>query len=187
MATGADSGALVTSQKENLHRQETADRFSEGVQSGHLPVFEAFVELGLTGRDIAEITDVTPPTVSKWRSCKARIPQDRLVFLTLILAHLLDDAEAINTLESGHSLEAGPGAWFGAKDARLNSARAYFALQDVMNKDLPVVDIRNGAKEFRRWWSSDAPKRLQEKRFQLALNTGAGRELEMLKARVKRS
>lgn len=170
MATGADSGALVRSQKENLHRQESAESFSEGVQSGHTPVFEAFVELGLTGRDIAEIVDVTPPTVSKWKSGKARMPEDRLVFLTLILAHLLDEGEAAYT-----------------NDACFNSARAYFAMQDVMNKDLPAADIRNGARTFRRWWSSDAPRRLQEKRFQLSLDGDGNRELEMLKARVKRS
>lgn len=175
MATGTDSVARVTSQNENLHRQETAESLDKSVMGGHLPVFEAFNELGLTGCDIADIAVVTPPTVSKWRMGKARLPNDRLVFLTLILAHLLDEVEVVK--DEGKST---------AHKARLDSARALLTMQDVLNKDLPVGDIRDGAKKFRTWWASGAAERLKEKRFHLALNGGVDRELEILKARVKR-
>ncbi|MBL4692566.1 MAG: hypothetical protein JKY92_04475 [Magnetovibrio sp.] len=66
MATETDSVALVTSQNENLLRQdelrqERVESLKERFIVGHFPVFEAFNELGLTGRDIAEISVVTPP------------------------------------------------------------------------------------------------------------------------------
>jgi len=183
MATEADSVALVTSQNENLLRQESA----ESVGTGHLPVFEAFNELGLTGRDISEVAVVTAPTISKWRSGKVRIPDDRLVFLTLVLAHLLDDVQAISDLESEWNSDAGAGDWGAAQDARVKAARGYLALQDVLNRDLPVGDVRDGAKRFRTWWASGAAARLQEKRFRVALDGSAKRDLEFLKARVRNS
>jgi len=187
MATGTDSVALVMSQKENQLRQERAESLDESVIGGYMPVFEAFNELGLTGCDVAEVADVTPPTVSKWRKGKVRIPNDRLVFLTLVLAHLLDDIAALTTLESEWSPEGGGGDWCRAESARIDAARAQLSMQDVLNRDLPVSDVRDGAKRFRTWWSSGAAAKLQEKRFKLALGSGGNRELEILKARVKRS
>ena len=190
MAAEADSVALVVSQNEGLSRQEHAENLHAesqdvGFAGGHLPVFEAFIELGLTGRDVAAVAEVTPPTVSKWRKGKVRIPGDRLAFLTLVLAHLLDDAKALGALEVELN-SGGGGDWCRTERARIDAARAHLALQDVLNRDLPVSDVREGARTFRDWWASGAAKRLQEKRFRLALDGGAERDLEMLKARVLR-
>jgi transcriptional regulator with XRE-family HTH domain len=126
--------------------------------SSHLPVFAALGELGLTGRDVAEFAGVTPPTVSKWRSGKVRIPGDRLAFVTLVLAHLLDDAQ---------EMEAKGPAGVEQDDwkARLDSAKAYLVYQDVLNRELAAGDVREGAQMFRVWWSSSAAKKLQDKRF----------------------
>lgn len=131
--------------------------------SSHLPVFAALNELGLTGRDVAEFAGVTPPTVSKWRSGKVRIPGERLAFVTLVLAHLLDDAQAMGELGGGQSGPDGPDGedW----RTRLDAAKAYLVYQDVLNRELAVSDVREGAQLFRAWWSSGAAKRLQEKRF----------------------
>lgn len=131
--------------------------------SSHLPVFAAFDELGLTGRDIAAFADVTPPTVSKWRSGRVRIPDERVAFLTLVLAHLLDEATAVADLEA--QCAAREGAWGSGWSARLDAARAYLAYQDVLNRDLGVAEVREGARRFREWWASGAAKALQEKRF----------------------
>lgn len=127
--------------------------------SSHLPVFAALNELGLTGRDVAEFAGVTPPTVSKWRSGKVHIPGERLAFVTLVLAHLLDDAQAMEA-ETAKDGIAGDD-W----SARLDAAKAYLVYQDVLNRELAVGDVREGAQLFRAWWSSGAAKRLQEKRF----------------------
>jgi transcriptional regulator with XRE-family HTH domain len=127
--------------------------------SSHLPVFAALNELGLTGRDVAEFAGVTPPTVSKWRSGKVRIPGERLAFVTLVLAHLLDDAQTMEMQSAG--AEVADDDW----NARLDAAKAYLVYQDVLNRALAVGDVREGAQLFRMWWSSGAAKRLQEKRF----------------------
>lgn len=141
--------------------------------SSHHPVFAAFNELGLTGRDVAEFAGVTPPTVSKWRSGKVRIPGERLAFLTLVLAHLLDDAQAVSDLEvlSASGADA-RGAWSTNWSAQISSAKAYLAYQEVLNRDLDGGDIREGAQLFRLWWVSGAAQRLQEKRFSLRLDAG---------------
>lgn len=131
--------------------------------SSHHPVFDAFDALGLSGRDLAQLADVTPPTVSKWRSGKARIPGERLAFLTLVLAHLLDEVMAVADLEAQC---AGPlGSWNPTWAARVDTARAYLAYQDVLNRDIEAGEVRQGAQMFRAWWASGAALRLQEKRF----------------------
>ena len=161
MTHAADSAARQDTHGES-EREQIATEAGE-VRSGtssHLPVFAAFLELGLTGRDVAEFAVVTAPTVSKWRTGKVRIPGERLAFLTLVLAHLLDEAPA--QLQG----VTGPQDW----NARLDAAKAYFVYQDVLNRELPVGDVREGAKLFRAWWSSGAAARLQEKRFAPHMN-----------------
>ena len=153
MTNAADSAARQVPYGES--GRERLARESGDVLPGtstHQPVFAAFAELGLTGRDVATFAGVTPPTVSKWRVGKVRIPGERLAFISLVLAHLLD--EAPETL-------AGQTDWA----ARLGAAGAYLAYQDVLNQDLAASDVREGAQLFRAWWSSGAAKRLQEKRF----------------------
>lgn len=124
MAAAFDSAAKMASQAESK-----VDERESGA-SGHMPVFDAFGELGFRGRDIAALAGVTPPTVSKWKSAKARIPEDKLVFLTLVLAHLTEEA----------------------KDMDVDGARAYLAYQNVLNRDLPGTKVRAGARRFRDWW-----------------------------------
>lgn len=152
MTSAADSAATVVSPAEC----EADDRRSG--TSGHIPVFHAFDDLGLTGRDIAELAKVTPPTVSKWRKAKVRIPGDQLAFLTLALAHLLDEAENVNTLndQMGTPSDQGP----------VEAARAQLVYQDVLNRDLPASEVRSAAQRFRTWWASGEAQKLQDKRFQ---------------------
>ncbi len=135
-------------------RGQTATEVGETLPatSSHLPVFAAFIELGFTGRDIAAFVGVTAPTVSKWRVGKARIPGERLAFVTLALAHLLDEAP---------KTRVGQPDW----PAKVSAARAYLAYQDVLNRELAVGDVREGAQLFRAWWSCGAAQRLQDKRF----------------------
>jgi len=158
------------------HGESERERSQAGIEaadsrsgtSSHLPVFAAFDELGLTSRDVAAFAGVTPPTVSKWRSGKASIGGERLAFLTLVLAHLLDEARAMVALENHCAGERG--AWGSAWSARLDSARAYLAYQDVLSRDMDAADVREGALMFRAWWASGAAQRLQEKRFAPRLN-----------------
>ena len=130
-------------------------------QTPHLPVFAAFDELGFSGRDLAVLADVTAPTVSKWRSGRVRIPADRVAFLSLVLAHFIDEAKAAAELEA-QCAEA-EGAWSTASMGRLDAARAYLAYQDVLNRDLPAQDVREGARQFRDWWASGGAKAMEHK------------------------
>jgi len=159
MAIGGDSVATVQTKGKN---DRAVQGLSDGAVSAHLPVFGAFNDLGLTGRDIAELSGVGAPTVSRWRTAKLRIAGDKLAFLTLVLAHLLDEVDET----------AGP---FRVPRARVDppgdkgpvaAARAGLALQDVLNRDLAANDVYMGAQRFRAWWASGAPLRLREKRFQ---------------------
>lgn len=153
MTQAADSAARQVTHGESV-REQVATQAGDALHgtSSHLPVFAAFVELGLTGRDVAALVGVTPPTVSKWRGGKVRIPDERLAFLTLVLAHLVDDAPEAMT---------GQVDW----NDRVGAARAYLAYQDVLNREIPAGDVREGAQLFRVWWESGAAQRLQDKRF----------------------
>jgi transcriptional regulator with XRE-family HTH domain len=160
MAAAVDSAATMASQAERVVAQEGCVKKDEGAgATGHVPVFGAFDDLGLTGRDVAELVGVTPPTVSKWRSAKVRIPNEKLAFLTLVLAHLLDEADMGRTMNVEGSIDAMRGR------GPIEAARAGLAYQDVLNRDLPVADVRAAAQRFRAWWESGHARKLQDKRF----------------------
>lgn len=162
MAAAADSAATMASQAEGVVAQEGRVENGEGSGStGHVPVFGAFDDLGLTGRDVAELVGVTPPTVSKWRSAKVRIPNEKLAFLTLVLAHLLDEADMGRTMNVEGTFDTRRGRGQGPIEA----ARAGLAYQDVLNRELPVADVRAAAQRFRAWWESGHAQKLQDKRF----------------------
>ena len=153
MAAAADSAATMASQAECVDGDDGSGA------SGHFPVFDAFDELGLTGRDIAELVGVTPPTVSKWRSAKVRVPSEKLAFLTLVLAHLLDEVDMGHKMNVEGAIEAMSGR------GPIEAARAGLVYQDVLNRDLPVADVRAAAQRFRAWWGSGQAQKLQDKRF----------------------
>ncbi|OEJ65558.1 helix-turn-helix domain-containing protein [Magnetovibrio blakemorei] len=160
MAAAVDSAATMASQAERVVAQEGCVENGEGSGStGHVPVFGAFDDLGLTGRDVAELVGVTPPTVSKWRSAKVRIPNEKLAFLTLVLAHLLDEADMGCTMNVEGPIDTMHGR------GPIEAARAGLAYQDVLNRDLPVSDVRAAAQRFRAWWESGHAQKLQDKRF----------------------
>lgn len=175
MTHAADSAARQVTHGESEREQPATDAVKEfgdsrAGTSSHLPVFAAFVELGLTGRDVALFADVTPPTVSKWRAGKTRIPDEKLAFLTLVLAHLLDETQAIVDLEA--ECASAHGTWSTQWGGRLDAARAYLVYQDVLNQPLAAARVREGAQLFRAWWASGAAQRLQEKRFAPILDRG---------------
>ena len=174
MTAEADSAAKVLSQAEC-----EADGERTGT-SGHLPVFDAFDELGLSGRDIAELVEVTPPTVSKWRAAKIRVPGEKLAFMTLALAHLLDEAETVAAMndELGDDLQHTRAHKRGPDMGHIEAARAGLVYQDVLNRDLPPQEVRGGAQRFRTWWASGAAKKLQDKHFKPLVSADV---LEVLK------
>jgi len=113
------------------------------------PVFEGMEKVGLTGRDIADVVGVSPPTISKWRNGKARMPGEVVALLTLVLGNRIEE---LQTLFSG--MGAVPGSWQFQARAGMDSALEDLQAQERLNKALPTRDIREGAKRFRHWWAA---------------------------------
>lgn len=126
-----------------------------------LPVFAGFEQLGLTGRDVARLVDVTPPTVSKWRRALVQIPGAKLAFLTLVLAHLLEDQKALDSLEA--MLSTAPSTWDDGGESRgADAAAKSLMVQESLNLFLVTpAEIRAGSQRFRDWWACGGADQLQ--------------------------
>lgn len=101
------------------------------------PVFAGLARSMVSGKEIAKAAGVTPPTVSKWRKGRAKPPEAKLAFLTLFLAHWLD--------ELGNER-------YGASP-RIEDARQCLKRQEIHNASLPPKAIHEGARLFKRWWN----------------------------------
>ncbi len=118
----------------------------------HHPVFQGFADSRMSGKEIASILGVTPPTVSKWRKGKARVPAVKLAFLTLILANWLDEMENKARLEAGG--DTNPEAWRPSLRHHIDAARRSLKEQEAFNAVLPPEALLEGARLFRDWWSA---------------------------------
>lgn len=136
---------------------------SPGQSSGaaeFLPVFAGFEQLGLTGRDVARLADVSPPTVSKWRRALVNIPGPKLAFLTLVLAHLLEDAKTLGGLEAMLSTE--PATWGESKRQGAEAAAKALKVQESLNLvQVTPAEVRAGSHRFRDWWATGGADELQ--------------------------
>ena len=93
--------------------------------------------------------DVSAPTVSKWRNGKAQVPMPTLVFLTLILAHLIEDAEALEKRFDGIGDRSG--FWNSTLDEQLSTMRRFLHEQEVFTSTLPAEVVHAGARLYRDW------------------------------------
>jgi len=119
-------------------------RLSEQAASeGRIPVFAGLEKAGLAGKEIAEIAGVTPPTVSKWRCGRARMPSQILIFLTLVLANRIEEMEAVAD---------GPAGWGAPDGSTLAAVRDLLGHQERLNRLLPADAVHEGARMFRHWW-----------------------------------
>ncbi len=113
-------------------------------QNEGLPVFRGLDDVTITGKEIAAIAGVTPPTFSRWRAGRARVPECKLVLLTLLLAHWIDEFETLlNNRESQSKFRV---------ETRLNTTRRCLVQQEVINQTLPPETVREGSQLFRMWW-----------------------------------
>jgi len=119
-------------------------RLSEQVApEGRIPVFDGLEKADFTGKDIAEIVGVTPPTVSKWRCGRAQMPNRILIFLTLVLANRIEEMEAVAD---------GPTGWGAPDGSTLAAVRDFLSRQERLNRLLPADAVHEGARMFRHWW-----------------------------------
>lgn len=119
-----------------------------GVSSVIYPVFEGLENSNLSGKEIADIIGVSPPTLSKWKHGHARIPAAKLAFLTLLLANLVEELE---DLYGGW--ENATVSWHLQMRAHLEAVRDSLGRQESFNITLSPEAIREGAKMFRKWWN----------------------------------
>ncbi len=126
------------------------DGFSPLFGSAQQPVFEGLACAGVPAKTIAKMLNVSAPTVSKWRSGKVQIPPASLVFLTLILAHLIEDAE---TLE--RRFDDIGARWDSALDEQLTTMRRLLHQQEVFTATLAADVIHAGARLYRDWFQTN--------------------------------
>lgn len=124
------------------------------------PLFEGFAKAGLTGADIADLAGVSAPTVSKWRRGLIHIPHSRIAFLTLALAHLLDDLRQIRILDS--SVNKRSSLWCEQVEIIEEIAGGLLKVQEQLNMELDPIEVRLGAQMFREWWERGAGIDLQK-------------------------
>jgi hypothetical protein len=129
----------------NTGQHQTAKLIADGIlnhqSSKTLPVFRGLDDVNVQDKEIASIVGVTAPTFSKWRAGRAKIPECKLVLLTLLLAHWMDDMEAVQGAKSNPKLLA-----------RLKTTRRCLYQQETLNQSLPPETVREGSHLFREWW-----------------------------------
>ena len=113
------------------------------------PVFDGLGKLGVNGRDIAEITRVSAPTVSKWRNGRVPVPCEVTVLLTLILASYVEDV-----LEQKNDANEESPIWSFRQRAGLDAVREDLSAQEALNHNLPPSAVRSGGIWFRYWWNA---------------------------------
>ncbi len=116
-------------------------------------VFEGLALAGVTPRMIAEFCAIDAAEVEDWRKGRAPAPMGRVVFLTLLLSHLVD--ELVRTYD-----EWGPAskAWRLHMQACLENVRKILKDQETENKTAPQGAFRQGERFFEEWLELDAAK-----------------------------
>ncbi len=116
-------------------------------------VFEGLALAGVTAPMIAEFCAAEAAEVEAWRKGRTQAPMGRVVFLTLVLSHVVD--ELVRTQE-----EWGPApkAWQLHMRACLENTRRMLAGQQDQNRDAPAGAFRQGQRFFEEWLDRDAAK-----------------------------
>ncbi|MGB0749580.1 MAG: hypothetical protein ACPGO3_12620 [Magnetospiraceae bacterium] len=106
------------------------------------PLFSAFDVLGVNGRRVARLANVSGATVSKWRNGHRPTPPAIQVFLTLLLTNWAIE------------LESGRRARFPAiiiDGDRWADLRRALSAQESVNAELDQAAAREGSRLFRSW------------------------------------
>ncbi len=123
---------------------------------GHLqihPVFEGLSLAGLTAKKIARISGVSALTILEWRSGRERAPHGRVVFLTLLLTHMVD--ELVRTYDQWGPA---PKAWHLHMQGCLEKAQALLGRQVGENEGMPAAAFQKGERLFAEWLEQGTAK-----------------------------
>ena len=109
-------------------------------------VLEGLSLAGLTARKIARISGVSTETIQEWRFGRERAPQGRVVFLTLLLSHMVD--ELVRTYGQWGPA---PKAWHLHMQGCLEKARDLLHRQAGENEGVSAGAFRQGERMFAEW------------------------------------
>ena len=127
-----------------------------GQATNPAPAFTVFGGLGLAGVTppmIAGFCGVSLETVNRWRSGRERAPLGRVVFLTLLLSHMVDEL-ARTYGEWGPA----PETWHLHMTSCLDGARKALLEQHGQNEAAPAGAFRQGERFFEEWKDGDAAR-----------------------------
>ncbi len=116
-------------------------------------VFKGLELTGVTTKMIVRFCGVTPGEAADWRSGRARVPWGRVVFLTEVLSHMIE--ELARTYEQWGEA---PKAWHLHMQARIENAGKVLAEQGTINANAPAGALRQGKRFFEEWLERDAAK-----------------------------
>ena len=116
-------------------------------------VFEGLGSAGVTVSMIAAFCGVGAETVIEWRSGQERAPLGRVVFLTLLLSHMVD--ELVRTYDQWGPA---PKTWHLHMRSCLDGARQALIDQHSHNEGAPAGAFRQGERFFEQWKEGDAAR-----------------------------
>jgi|GEM_PF-1478446 len=121
------------------------------------PTLLGLQHLDVSGRALAEIAKVSPPTISKWRHGRAEMPNETSVFLSFVLASLIDEREDELFVAAKASDD-----WKNTQGRRLATARLCLAAQEHINATVSADVIRLATHRFRHWWNDHCQSRVAD-------------------------
>ncbi len=119
---------------------------SAGFAGNGYPVLDGLEKAGIAGKYIAEVVHVSASTVSKWRTGSSIIPPATMVFLTLVLASVIEDMEVLE-----RRLEDEGCAWNDLLGDQLLDLHRALREQEIYNAAIAPEAVREGAGLFRNW------------------------------------
>lgn len=119
---------------------------STGLPSIGYPALIGLEKAGIAGKYIAGVTHVSASTVSKWRTGNSVMPQNMMIFLTLVLANVIEDMEALERRLGEEGC-----AWNDRVDDQRYELQRLLREQEIYNAAILPEIIREGAGLFRKW------------------------------------
>ena len=128
-------------------------RATEVEGHGVFSVFDGLMLAGVTPQLIATFCESEAVEVDAWRKGDTQAPMGRVVFLTLVLSHMVD--ELVRTYDDW---EPASKAWHLHMQACLEKGKKILENQEVLNQGAPAGAFRQGERFFGEWLERDSVK-----------------------------
>lgn len=116
------------------------------------PVLDGLACAGVAGKSLAGIVGVSAPTLSKWRNGRSRMGGSQLVFLTLVLAHYLEEIEAMKEKMGTYTTLNSKDHFHESFGGLQDDLQGFLHEQEIRNLALPPSDVHAGARLYRTWF-----------------------------------